>query len=48
MGPKDIPELLEVRVGQALKTRGWTLAVGESCTGGLLSHRLNGEAGCFH
>jgi nicotinamide-nucleotide amidase len=27
-------------VGQALKARGWTLAVGESCTGGLLSHRL--------
>ena len=45
MGPKDIPESLEVRVGQALKTRGWTLAVGESCTGGLLSHRLTGVAG---
>lgn len=34
------PEPLESRVGQALKARGWTLAVGESCTGGLLSHRL--------
>ena len=45
MGLKDIPESLEVRVGQALKTRGWTLAVGESCTGGLLSHRLTGVAG---
>jgi nicotinamide-nucleotide amidase len=33
-------EALELRVGQALKARGWTLAVGESCTGGLLSHRL--------
>jgi len=40
-----MPTPLEVRVGQALKTRGWTLAVGESCTGGLLSHRLTGVAG---
>lgn len=29
---------LEHEVGQALETRGWTLSVAESCTGGLVGH----------
>lgn len=31
---------LEVRVGEALKAQGHTLALGESCTGGLIGHRI--------
>ena len=31
---------LEERVGSALKSKGWTLALGESCTGGLVAHRI--------
>ncbi len=33
-------ETLETRVGEALRARGWTVALGESCTGGLVGHRL--------
>jgi PncC family amidohydrolase len=36
---------LEQRLGGALTARGWTLAVAESCTGGLLSHRVTQVAG---
>jgi nicotinamide-nucleotide amidase len=32
-------------VGRALRTRGWTLAIAESCTGGLIGHLLTREAG---
>ena len=31
---------LEEKVGTALTERGWTLALGESCTGGLVAHRI--------
>ena len=31
---------LEERAGDALNKKGWTLALGESCTGGLLAHRI--------
>lgn len=31
---------LEITVGQLLRDRGLTLAVSESCTGGLISHRV--------
>lgn len=31
---------LEAEVGQALRRRGWRLALAESCTGGLVGHRV--------
>ncbi|MGA9192031.1 MAG: CinA family protein [Anaerolineales bacterium] len=36
---------LESHLGRALKARGWTLAVAESCTGGLVGHRITQVAG---
>jgi nicotinamide-nucleotide amidase len=33
-------DTMEQVVGRALAERGWTLAVAESCTGGLIGHRL--------
>ena len=33
-------QTLEAKVGSALNGRGWTLALGESCTGGLVAHRI--------
>jgi PncC family amidohydrolase len=38
-------EALEIQVGEALRKRGWTLAAAESCTGGLLGHRITNVAG---
>ena len=32
-------------VGRALRTRGWTLAIAESCTGGLVGHMVTKEPG---
>jgi nicotinamide-nucleotide amidase len=32
-------------VGRALRTRRWTLAIAESCTGGLVGHMITKEAG---
>ncbi|MFN8448146.1 MAG: CinA family protein [Anaerolineae bacterium] len=36
---------LEARVGEQLKARGWTVCAAESCTGGLVLHRLTNIAG---
>jgi PncC family amidohydrolase len=36
---------LEKQVGDFLSQRGWTLAVAESCTGGLLGHRITNVSG---
>jgi nicotinamide-nucleotide amidase len=38
-------DLLEEVVGRLLLERGWTVSVAESCTGGLLGHRLTNIAG---
>lgn len=37
--------LLEAELGTLLKTRGWKLAMAESCTGGLMGHRITNIAG---
>ena len=36
---------LEIIAGELLRERGWRLAVAESCTGGLIGHRLTNIPG---
>jgi PncC family amidohydrolase len=36
---------LEQRVGEQLRARGWTISTAESCTGGLILHRLTNISG---
>ena len=38
-------ENIEQRIGQELRKRGWRLAVAESCTGGLIGHRITNISG---
>lgn len=40
-----IDQSLEVIAGELLRERGWRLAVAESCTGGLVGHRLTNISG---
>jgi PncC family amidohydrolase len=45
-GPTStVSEPLEVRVGQRLRERGWTIATAESSTGGLIAARLTDISG---
>ena len=36
---------IEIKIGEELRDRGWRLAVAESCTGGLIGHRLTNISG---
>ncbi len=38
-------EDIEIKLGKELRARGWRLAVAESCTGGLIGHRLTNISG---
>lgn len=38
-------ENIEEKIGQELRARGWRLAVAESCTGGLIGHRITNISG---
>jgi PncC family amidohydrolase len=37
--------LPEITIGALLRARGWRLAVAESCTGGLIGHRITNIPG---
>ena len=36
---------IETKIGSLLRQRGWRLAIAESCTGGLIGHRLTNISG---
>ena len=36
---------IEAKIGEELRKRGWRLAIAESCTGGLLGHRVTNNSG---
>jgi PncC family amidohydrolase len=44
-GRLQMTEELEVKIGQELRVRGWRLAIAESCTGGLIGHRITNVSG---
>jgi len=39
-------ETVEGAIGALLQNLGWTLSIAESCTGGLVSHRITNISGC--
>lgn len=38
-------ENIELLIGNELRDRGWRLAIAESCTGGLIGHRITNNSG---
>ena len=38
-------ENIELLIGKELRARGWRLAIAESCTGGLIGHRITNNSG---
>ncbi len=42
---EPMTQTLEIQIGEALRARGWTICTAESCTGGLIMHRLTNVAG---
>jgi PncC family amidohydrolase len=40
-----LAERLEETIGRLLRARGWALAIAESCTGGLIAHRVTNVPG---
>lgn len=44
-GDIHVPICLEARLGELLRQRGWKLALAESCTGGLIGHRITNVPG---
>jgi len=37
--------MIEEEIGRLLREKGWSIAIAESCSGGLISHRLTNVAG---
>jgi len=44
-GEHSLEQLLEFQIGEELRKRGWRMAAAESCTGGLIGHRLTNIPG---
>ncbi len=42
---KKDTEVIEEVIGRLLKDRGWKLSIAESCTGGLIAHRITNVSG---
>ena len=45
MSFKKEKEVLEDIIGQLLRAKGWRISIAESCTGGLISHRITNIPG---